>query len=195
MPKRLILSVIASIGVCCASVLLAQHQVGPVYPEKPQPYTAAPPGYDPFQLDWSTGRFRYVPIPYDQRSSTGPYRFNWYSGRWDYSPFPAPASPMPAPTNTPERTPQASMSVVRIPQYNAPVPVIPGEAMPAAARQLPTNATTRPTRTRAPTTDPLHLNPSLGRWEQDSNTGRWIHVLPSDCRAITCDRPGRPGSG
>src|SRR5689334_16343625 len=55
--------------------------------EKWQP-NSVPSGYDPFQLNWSTGRFQYVPIPYDTFS--GPYAFNWHSGRWDYVPYAPP---------------------------------------------------------------------------------------------------------
>ena len=48
-------------------------------------------GYDPFVLDHRTGKFRYVPIPYDPEpagSGYNPYRLNWHSGRWDYVPYP-----------------------------------------------------------------------------------------------------------
>ena len=48
-------------------------------------------GYDPFVLDHRTGKFRYVPIPYDPEprgSGYNPYRFNWHSERWDYVPLP-----------------------------------------------------------------------------------------------------------
>src|ERR1051326_4219698 len=78
--------------------LRAQYQIGPVYPGRGQPnsvYTTTPSGYDPFQLDWSTGRFRYVPIPYEPEQpgpNYDPYRFNWYTGRWDYVPYPGPGS-------------------------------------------------------------------------------------------------------
>jgi len=48
-------------------------------------------GYDPFVLDHSTGRFRYVPIPYDPEppgSGYNPFRLNWHSGNFDYVPVP-----------------------------------------------------------------------------------------------------------
>src|SRR5882757_7295670 len=83
----------------------AQNRVGPIYPEKAPPYTVAPSGYDPFQLDWATGRFNYVPIPYNPLDANRPYLFNWHTGRWDYTPYPSPTSVQPAPTDTPQRTP------------------------------------------------------------------------------------------
>src|SRR5437868_6947139 len=80
------------------AVTFAQYRVGPVYPEKPNQVAApnqAQSGYDPFQLNWRTGRFEYVPIPYDNEpegSGYSPFRFNWHSGNWDYVPV-APVQP------------------------------------------------------------------------------------------------------
>jgi hypothetical protein len=71
---------------CLTSAALAQQRVGPVYPQNKSNnnYGSAQSGYDPFRFNWSTGRWDYVPIPYDIRS--GPFAFNWHSGRWDYAP-------------------------------------------------------------------------------------------------------------
>jgi hypothetical protein len=71
--------------VLCAVVssrARAQQRVGPVYPENKSEIRSTPSGYDPFIFNWSSGRWEYVPIPYDIRS--GPFAFNWHSGRWDY---------------------------------------------------------------------------------------------------------------
>jgi hypothetical protein len=97
----LVLAGILGVGAAAAGVAVAQHRVGPIYPPGPASNPPAGPsqgpaqaqsGYDPFQLDPSTGRFRYVPIPYEPQRPGQPYdpwRFNWYSGRWDYVPYPA----------------------------------------------------------------------------------------------------------
>src|SRR4051812_23830151 len=72
----------------------AQWQVGPIYPQKPGLSQVSQSGYDPFQLNWSTGRFDYVPTPYAAEpagANYNPYRLNIYSGRWDYVPVPAPS--------------------------------------------------------------------------------------------------------
>jgi hypothetical protein len=90
---KLSLTWIIVMGIGAAA--LAQYQQGPVYPQRQQPYGSAPSGYDPFRLDASTGRFVYVPIPYDTTGGYSPYQFNWYSGRWDYVPVQPPASAMP----------------------------------------------------------------------------------------------------
>jgi len=58
----------------------------PIYPRKPYEFRSTPPGYDPFQFNWNTGRWDYAPIPYEQNGS--PYQFNWHSGQWDYRPWP-----------------------------------------------------------------------------------------------------------
>ena len=63
----------------------AQQRIGPVYPENQSDiHSWSSSGYDPFHFNWMTGRWDYVPIPYDTRS--GPFAFNWHSGRWDYAP-------------------------------------------------------------------------------------------------------------
>src|SRR6478672_3530287 len=52
---------------------------------------SVPSGYDPFVLNSHTGRFDYVPIPYEpQRPGSGydPFRIKWHSGTFDYVPVP-----------------------------------------------------------------------------------------------------------
>jgi len=41
-----------------------EGRVEPVYPSKPYSFQTAPPNYDPFQFNWYTGQWDYVPIPY-----------------------------------------------------------------------------------------------------------------------------------
>ena len=65
------------------------QRVSPVYPRK-QPYAfrSTGPNYDPFQFNWYTGRWDYVPIPYDEVPGIAgtPYQYNSFTGRWDYVP-------------------------------------------------------------------------------------------------------------
>lgn len=67
----------------------AQYRVGPIYPEQPQLNQTSMSVYNPFQLNWSRGRFEYAPLGYVPAggASYDPYRFNSYSGRWDYVPM------------------------------------------------------------------------------------------------------------
>ena len=77
-------------------VVRAQHRVGPIYPESNSPSYSRnrqlQSGEDPFRYNPHTGRFDYVPIPYDPEPPPGrgysPFRFNWHSGGWDYVPVP-----------------------------------------------------------------------------------------------------------
>jgi hypothetical protein len=74
----------------------AQYQVGPIYPENPRSqYGSSAPS--PFRLNWSTGRFDYIPVPYSLQPSGSydPYRFNTFTGRWDYVPLTLGQSPSP----------------------------------------------------------------------------------------------------
>ena len=84
--------VAAVVLAASGAIALAQYRVGPIYPESPDPPVVQNAGYNPFVLDSRTGRFNYVPIPYDAEPPPGrgynPYRFNWHSGRWDYVPRP-----------------------------------------------------------------------------------------------------------
>jgi hypothetical protein len=91
--------------VAAVAPVAAQQRVGPIYPENSTPGVQPPAqnlrsGQDPFQLNPFTGRFEYVPIPYEFQPGTNgspAYGFNWHSGRWDYVPT--------APLNTPLVTP------------------------------------------------------------------------------------------
>src|SRR5690348_17103909 len=74
---------------------VGQYYVGPYPPvqqqqQHPQSAYRRPPagvagaGFNPFVLNSHTGRFDYVPIPYDTEPTGpnyNPMRLNWYSGR------------------------------------------------------------------------------------------------------------------
>lgn len=106
MRNQIILSIVI-LPLILLAVAMAQWQVnpqvqqrtGPVYPTKPYSFQSAPPGYDPFQFNWYSGRWDYVPIPYN--SGQSPYQMNQNSGQWNYVPqAPAPAAPStPQPAN------------------------------------------------------------------------------------------------
>jgi hypothetical protein len=71
----------ALVSMALTSAAIAQQHTASVQPQYRQPgYNAGPPrsAYDPFQLDWTTGRFRYVPTPYEGSPGAGydPYQFN-----------------------------------------------------------------------------------------------------------------------
>jgi hypothetical protein len=90
----------------------------PIYPNKPYSFRSTPPNYNPYQFNWATGQWVYVPIPYAPQatgSAYNPYRFNAYTGKWDYVPLPSapgvgpvnnsglsvpPPPPMPQPVQT-----------------------------------------------------------------------------------------------
>ena len=62
----------------------------------PQPYqfqTVSGHNYDPYQFNWYSGRWDYVPIPYGSVGGS-PYRFNPAAGTWNYAPI-QPAAPPP----------------------------------------------------------------------------------------------------
>jgi len=183
--------------VPCASAL-AQYRVGPVYPEKPTPYATpnqAQSGYDPFQLNWRTGRYDYVPTPYDnepQGNTYSPFRFNWHSGQWDYVPV-APVEPM---SGQIQRQPVTSGNFVDTRLYPS-QPTTGGEAQtargyvppePAAAPAPPAKPSTQPTTTPArpeipsyPPGPPPKMRVKLaGHWQYDYSTGKWVFVLPGD---------------
>jgi hypothetical protein len=188
--------VIIPLLVLCGSVGFAWGQQGSLRS-----------GEDPFQLNWSTGRFDYVPVPRDP--SSGPYQYNSYSGRWDYVPVPAPQSPqeilsasrlslppaeVPA-VNLGDRARLGALAPGAVPVDNA-LPA--GAALPpdvslprrdvtftriakSADKQSVLRPSTRPSTqpaSRADKWDPLSLSPSAGTWTYDVTTGRWIHVLP-----------------
>ncbi|MEA2709738.1 MAG: hypothetical protein QOF78_2339 [Phycisphaerales bacterium] len=89
--SEIALAALLILGWC--GTVHAQWRVGPVYPENPQQGGSASTTYNPFRLNWTTGRFDYVPVPYrlDSAAASDPYHFNEYSGRWDYVPSLGPA--------------------------------------------------------------------------------------------------------
>lgn len=67
----------------------AQYRVGPIYPEQARLNQTSMSSYNPFQLNWATGRFDYAPLGYADSGGPNydPYLYNSYSGRWDYVPL------------------------------------------------------------------------------------------------------------
>lgn len=88
MNRSTLYLIIATIGIL-AVYSLAQWQVqpqidtrvGPIYPENPSYNFRTRNNYNPFQFNWYTGRFDYVPIPYDSAGSS--------NQNWQYSPPPS----------------------------------------------------------------------------------------------------------
>ncbi len=178
-----------------ASAAFAQQHTTTVQPQYAQP---AASGYDPFQMDWQTGRFRYVPLPYDAQpagSGYNPFQINWFSGRFDYVPVPP---PQPVPVQRPEAgggnasnyidtrvgaqagvSPQAAYPL-------SPAPMLAPEA-PSYTIYPPPKPVTAPTTkpSTAPASESLGRIRSAadlanGRWEFDYSTGKWMYVLPPD---------------
>ena len=195
------LSLIALVTLISAAFARAQYRVGPVYPEKPSPVATpnqAQSGYDPFQLNSWTGRFEYVPIPYDNEpAGTGysPFRFNWHSGQWDY----LPVKPIEPAYGRIEHEPVASVNVdtrlnpgqqTATGEQPARSIIVPEPAAAPSPRGKPsTQPTTSPTgpaqeaaqREPFPTTPPPKMTRKLaGHWQYDYNRGKWVFVLPGD---------------
>jgi hypothetical protein len=178
--------------------LPAFGQYGPNWKEKPevqmlgrQPQS----GYDPFVFNPGTGRFNYVPIPYDPEPPGphyNPFRFNWHSGHWDYvaqpllSDYDALARAWSDSTNhvdtrldTQQLSPRSSMA-------STPAPGIATTVVPPPINPhvQPFQATTKPaTKSNTPASkrelELAHLR-SVGKWEYNYSTGRWMFVLPGD---------------
>lgn len=99
MRNQIILSIVI-LPLVLLTAAMAQWQVNPqtqqrnepVYPNKPYSFQSAPPGYDPFQFNWYSGRWDYVPIPYGSVGQS-PYQLNQNNGQWNYVPQPAPPAP------------------------------------------------------------------------------------------------------
>lgn len=148
------LSIAVILALNLGGLALGQYQQGPIYPQRPQPYGSAPSGYDPFRLDSSTGRFLYVPIPYDTTGGYSPYQFNWYSGRWDYVPVQQPGnvftqnSASAAPTL--QMSPQQYYQPMYAPQSQQSYWPQPGDYFYRPIQQ----PATQPTTQRSPTTAP-----------------------------------------
>jgi hypothetical protein len=184
--RAVVLSLLIVPALSCAVAIAQQHTV---------PGTGASSGYDPFQLDWSSGRFRYVPVPYDPADAGSPFKYNWFTGRWDYVPWPAPPSVYEMNQADKSITPgnladEAEVASGRILGTPAPLPAAapPSSMMrlgPIEGIQNYIRPTTRPfTHPRTLATQPASSVPARsgrlpGRWEYDQASNRWVHVMPS----------------
>ena len=195
------------------SPLAAQYPVGPIYPPTATPNVQPPPrslqsGEDPFQLNPFTGRFEYVPIPYEfvpGTAGTPGYAFNWHTGRFDYVPF----TPLNS-GNSMEQTRQVTPGNYLDGRIDASAGAGAGAGVGAGAQEnaqtasatIPPTAIAQPpiappsvaapppprkSLTTKPATAPTIPSPPpamrvriAGRWEFDYSTGRWVFVLPSD---------------
>jgi hypothetical protein len=192
---------VAIVGLVFCPCAQAQYRVGPVYPEKGNQVASpgqAQSGYDPFQLNWRTGRYEYVPIPYENEpggaeSGYNPFKFNWHSGQWDYVPV-APVQPA---YGRIEREPVTGGNFVdtRInpqaidngashggeaqtaraiapsePQASPPEPIKPSTQ--------PSTAPVRPADHSQPGPPPKMRFKLAGHWEYNYDTGKWVFVLP-----------------
>jgi hypothetical protein len=135
-------------GICFGQYQVqtqVQTQVGPNYPPSPQPYSfrSAHSG-DPFQFNWATGRWDYVPIAdksnnYAGSGYSGPYQFNWTTGQWNYT------GTNPVPGSTPSSIiPPAPGAVPAVPVLPVVPPVQPSQPnntpTPSATATQPTTA-------------------------------------------------------
>ena len=190
-----IVAAAAAVSLASAPLASGQYYVGPYPPVDRRTQNNAigagrpMSGYDPFVLNPRTGRFDYVPIPYEPEPAGpnyNPYRFNWHSGRWDYVPIP-PAESNVA-TNLGEEASTASYA--ERPTVAAPAPAPQPAAKktqqpriiePAAAPVPPVAPSTKPATAPARPYPPPAMRVNLaGRWEFDNKTGRWVFVLPPD---------------
>jgi hypothetical protein len=117
--KRLIF-LLGSALLLLVSFAIGQFQVqpqidqrtGPIYPQNPSyNFHSMPANYDPYQFNWGTGHWDYVPIPYipawQPTPAAQPYIYNWNGNRpgsgVDQSQSPGvgsvPVSPNPANSN------------------------------------------------------------------------------------------------
>ena len=164
---------------------------------------SVPSGYDPFVFNAHTGRFDYVPIPYEpQRPGSGydPFRINWHSGTFDYVPIPLQsdydfaASQREEPSNNAPNYLDTRTNTAQGPIRNLPPAPQPNMSTPPVlAPGTQYNVVTIPVRSRRPATRPTHATtaPSpakppagdgfvrlTGHWQFDAARGRWIFVLP-----------------
>ncbi|MGA3067922.1 MAG: hypothetical protein ABSF29_13850 [Tepidisphaeraceae bacterium] len=79
-------------------------QTGPIYPPNPSYNFSSRANSDPFQFNWYSGQWNYVPIPYNTGEAVqhpqAPYVYNWNGNMPDYSvvkssPPPIAANPQP----------------------------------------------------------------------------------------------------
>lgn len=199
MRNASLLAVFALLGLLASPALAQPH---PEYSYSNYKYSNLS-GYDPFQLNWSTGRFDYVPMPYEAGPRGQPYQFNWFGGRWDYVPWQPPQSPA-------EIVAQGKARPVhQVPNYQLSLSrQIRASAQPAAAvigstemrrgmtiniyrghinKIPPTTARSKSMATTQPwqgqmtlPKDPLNIPATVGHWEYDTTTGHWVHILPPD---------------
>jgi hypothetical protein len=165
---------------------------------------SVPSGYDPFVFNSHTGRFDYVPIPYEpQRPGSGydPFRINWHSGTFDYVPIPLQSDYDFAASQHDDgggrsiNTIDTRLNGAAGPIRNLPPRPPPNMSTPPVlAPGTQYNVVTVPVRSRRPATRPSHATtaPSspaqppmgdgfvrlTGHWEFDAARGRWIFVLP-----------------
>ena len=182
------------------AVAVAQYQVGPVYPHNPNSQVPGGPGMlrsgqDPFQYNPWSGRFDYVPIPYEADPFGSPYRFNWHSGQWDYVPVPSGwnddgsrytggAGAMWQDTRIDTRALQAGAQSPP-PQMSEPPPVPGSRPVPAAVLIRPAPLAQPVSRQRQPTTAPST--------EPSSPPAAWDEPPESD--AAPAPIPERPPRG
>jgi len=191
----------------CVGILswtaFGQYRVGPIYPEKPSQVASpgqAQSGYDPFQLNWQTGRYEYVPIPYENEpggaeSGYSPFRFNWHSGQWDYVPV-APVQPAYGRIDREPVTvtagnfvdtrinPQAiDNGATRGGEAQTARAIAPPEPQASPAEPItpstqPSTAPVRPADHSQPGPPPKMRIKLAGHWQYNYDTGKWVFVLP-----------------
>ena len=169
-----------------APVALAQQHTTSVQPQVPEKSTSAEAvgssnaGRDPFQLNWQTGRFEYVPMPYQQQPGQpySPFQFNSFTGHFDYVPVPPPAAPDYGPriekgvgnaSNYIDTRVNMQMPAATVPQVGTQPD---GEAIPASGVIAPTYEPPPPTEIyrrpvppspmKAPATRPAATQPAPG---------------------------------
>lgn len=174
---------VAVILVTLATTAFAQQHTIPMPPQS---------GYDPFVYNRYSGRFDYVPIPYEAEpvgSSYSPFRFNWHSGRWDYVAFPLPsdydnaARQEAASTYVDTRLDTRVLTPRTIAEAEPAPPITTTFAPPPInphVSQQATKPTTKPSKHPPIADQRLARLRTMGRWDFDYARGKWIFVLPSD---------------
>jgi hypothetical protein len=182
------LILVVALHMAMSGAALAQQHSVPIGPQS---------GYDPFIWNYHTGRFDYVPIPYEPEppgTNYSPYRFNWHSGRWDYV-----AQPLASDYDALPRENEAStfmdtrVDLQQLSPRTTPAPAADAAAPPMAMKlppppinpHLPRPATSPSTKPLSPQLaskreQELARLRSVGRWDYDYARGRWIFVLPGE---------------
>jgi hypothetical protein len=181
MMRRIAIAIVGMVAL--ARMAPAQQHTVPMGPQS---------GYDPFHWNSYSGRWDYVPIPYDPEppgANYNPFRFNWHSGHWDYVPQPLlsdyDASQGQSESSTYIDTrldlQQLAPRTYATPQAAPPLPtvVIPPPINPHVQPPKPTTKpTTAPAKPSSAREQELARLRSLGRWEFNYATGRWTFILP-----------------